>query len=62
MKKSPIVLIILDGVGHNENPKGNAVLAARTPFMDKLYKKYPWTLLDASGEAVGLPAGFQGSS
>ena len=62
MKKSPVVLIVLDGVGDNPNPKGNAVLAANTPFMDELYKKYPWNLLDASGEAVGLPAGFQGSS
>ena len=60
--KSPVVLIVLDGVGHNENPNGNAVLAASTPNLDKYYKKYPWTLLDASGEAVGLPAGFQGSS
>jgi len=60
--KSPVVLIVLDGVGDNPNPKGNAVLAANTPYIDKLYNKYPWTLLDASGEAVGLPAGFQGSS
>ena len=62
MKKSPVVLIVLDGVGYNENPKGNAVLAANTPNLDSYYKKYPRTLLDASGEAVGLPAGFQGSS
>ncbi len=62
MKKSPVVLIILDGVGYNENPNGNAVLAAHTPNLDSYYKKYPLTLLDASGEAVGLPAGFQGSS
>ena len=62
MKKAPVVLIVLDGVGYNENPKGNAVLAANTPNLDSYYKKYPWTLLDTSGEAVGLPAGFQGSS
>ncbi len=60
--KAPVVLIVLDGVGHNKNPKGNAVLAANTPNLDIYYKKYPWTLLDTSGEAVGLPAGFQGSS
>ena len=60
--KAPVVLIVLDGVGDNPNPKGNAVLAANTPYLDELYEKYPWTLLDASGEAVGLPAGFQGSS
>jgi len=62
MPKSPVVLIVLDGVGHNENPRGNAVAAAHTPNLDNYYEKYPWTLLNASGEAVGLPAGFQGSS
>lgn len=58
----PVVLIILDGVGHNPNPRGNAVLAANTPNLDKYRKENPWTLLEASGEAVGLPGGFQGSS
>ena len=58
----PVILIVLDGVGHNENPKGNAVLAAHTPNLDAYKEKYPWTLLDASGESVGLPPGFQGSS
>ncbi|SVA01641.1 uncharacterized protein METZ01_LOCUS54495, partial [marine metagenome] len=58
----PVILIVLDGVGHNENPKGNAVLTAHTPNLDAYKEKYPWTLLDASGEAVGLPPGFQGSS
>ena len=58
----PVILIVLDGVGHNENPKGNAVLAAHTPNLDAYKEKYPWILLDASGEAVGLPPGFQGSS
>ncbi len=58
----PVVLIVMDGVGHNENPKGNAVMAAHTPHLDHYRKTYPWSLLDASGEAVGLPPGFQGSS
>ena len=58
----PACLIIRDGWGYNENPKGNAVLAARTPYMRSLLEKYPWTLLDASGEPVGLPQGYQGSS
>jgi 2,3-bisphosphoglycerate-independent phosphoglycerate mutase len=61
-KVKPVVLIVLDGVGHNENPEGNAVLAARTPNFDAYRRRYPWTLLEASGEAVGLPPGFQGSS
>ncbi len=58
----PVVLIVLDGVGYTERTEGNAVLAANTPNLDAYRKKYPRSLLGASGEAVGLPAGFQGSS
>jgi len=58
----PVVLIILDGVGYTERTEGNAVLAANTPNLDHYRKTYPRSLLGASGEAVGLPAGFQGSS
>jgi 2,3-bisphosphoglycerate-independent phosphoglycerate mutase len=58
----PVALIIRDGWGYNENPRGNAVLAAQTPNIDSYKQNYPWTLLDASGEAVGLPEGYQGSS
>jgi len=60
--KKPVALIIRDGWGLNENPKNNAVLAARTPNMDAYKKMYPWTILDCAGEAVGLPSGYQGSS
>lgn len=58
----PVALIIRDGWGYSENPKGNAVMAAKTPNIDSYKNKYPWTLLECSGEAVGLPAGYQGSS
>ncbi|MBT3575769.1 MAG: 2,3-bisphosphoglycerate-independent phosphoglycerate mutase [Candidatus Marinimicrobia bacterium] len=58
----PVVLIVLDGVGYTERTEGNAVLAANTPNLDSYRNKYPRSLLGASGEAVGLPAGFQGSS
>ena len=58
----PICLIIRDGWGRNDNPRGNAVMAAKKPYVDSLLEKYPWCLLDASGEPVGLPAGYQGSS
>jgi 2,3-bisphosphoglycerate-independent phosphoglycerate mutase len=37
-------------------------MAAHTPNADIYIKKYPWTLLDAAGEPVGLPQGYQGSS
>ena len=58
----PVCVLIRDGWGYNENPLGNAVRAAATPNTDAYKKKYPWTLLDASGEPVGLPDGYQGSS
>ncbi len=58
----PVCLIVRDGWGYNEDPRGNAVLAADTPQVDRLKARYPWTLLDCAGEAVGLPEGFQGSS
>lgn len=58
----PVCIIIRDGWGYNENPKGNAVLAANTPNVDAYKEKYPWTLIHTSGEPVGLPDGFMGSS
>lgn len=58
----PVVLIVRDGWGYNENPRANAVAAASTPNIDSYKNKYPWTLIRTSGEAVGLPEGFQGSS
>ncbi|MFA6111604.1 MAG: 2,3-bisphosphoglycerate-independent phosphoglycerate mutase [Candidatus Latescibacterota bacterium] len=58
----PVCLIVRDGWGHNPDPRGNAVLAAAKPNTDALMARYPWTLLDTSGEPVGLPVGYQGSS
>jgi 2,3-bisphosphoglycerate-independent phosphoglycerate mutase len=58
----PVCVIVRDGWGYNELERGNAVLAADTPNIDGYKKKYPWNLLECSGEAVGLPEGFQGSS
>lgn len=58
----PVCVIIRDGWGLSDETEGNAVAAANTPNIDKLKKEYPWTLLDCSGEPVGLPNGYQGSS
>jgi 2,3-bisphosphoglycerate-independent phosphoglycerate mutase len=58
----PVCLIIRDGWGFSTIPKGNAVFAARTPNCDRYKARYPWTLLESSGEPVGLPDGYQGSS
>ena len=58
----PIVLVILDGWGHSDNPTGNAILGANTPVWDKLCKKYPHTLIWTSGGHVGLPDDQMGNS
>lgn len=61
-KKHPVALIILDGWGIGRNEPGNAVLAARTPVMDRLLATYPHSTLRTCGEDVGLPAGQMGNS
>ena len=58
----PVALIIRDGWGYREESEGNAVRAARTPNVDWYLANYPWMLIHASGEPVGLPEGYQGSS
>jgi len=58
----PVALIVRDGWGLNPDPRGNAVAAARTPNISGYKARFPWTVLDCSGEAVGLPEGYQGSS
>ena len=61
-KKVPRVLMILDGFGHREDDKDNAIAAASMPNLDKIYQKYPHGLISASGEDVGLPDGQFGNS
>ncbi len=60
--KKPVVLMVLDGYGLNENPEGNAVAMAKTPVMDRLMAEYPFVKGNASGLAVGLPDGQMGNS
>jgi 2,3-bisphosphoglycerate-independent phosphoglycerate mutase len=61
-KHRPKVLIVLDGWGHRDGGKHNAIAEANTPFYDSLIKNYPHTLLNASEEYVGLPIGTIGNS
>lgn len=61
-KNLPVVLIIMDGWGITEPSDGNAIFRARTPHIDRLENNYPFTTLQASGEAVGLPLGEVGNS
>ncbi|HJF63132.1 MAG TPA: 2,3-bisphosphoglycerate-independent phosphoglycerate mutase [Gordonibacter urolithinfaciens] len=58
----PACLIIMDGFGLAEPGPGNAISQARTPNLDALFAERPWTRLEASGEAVGLPEGQMGNS
>lgn len=62
MNKSPIMLVILDGFGHSLKSQGNAVAHAKMPFWNWITQNYPHTLLNASGEYVGLPPGYIGNS
>lgn len=58
----PTVLIILDGFGERNSTQDNAVKLARTPHLNSFLKHYPHTYIEASGKAVGLPAGLMGNS
>ncbi len=62
MSKKPVVLMILDGFGLNDNHEANAVYAAKTPNIDRLMAECPWQKGYASGLAVGLPDGQMGNS
>ncbi len=61
MSKKPLVLMILDGFG-NAPEKDNAIFAAKTPNIDKIFSSNPLTEIGASGEDVGLPDGQMGNS
>jgi 2,3-bisphosphoglycerate-independent phosphoglycerate mutase len=61
-RKTPLALIILDGFGYASEREGNAIAQAEMPYYRELLEKYPHTLLQASGECVGLPAGVMGNS
>jgi 2,3-bisphosphoglycerate-independent phosphoglycerate mutase len=60
--RQPVVLVILDGFGVNPSKLNNAVTEAATPRFDEYFFRYPFTVLNASGEGVGLPRGQMGNS
>ncbi len=61
-RPKPIVLTVLDGWGFRAETKGNAIALARKPNYDALIDKFPNTLIQTSGPAVGLPEGQMGNS
>ncbi|MEE1127070.1 MAG: 2,3-bisphosphoglycerate-independent phosphoglycerate mutase, partial [Acutalibacteraceae bacterium] len=60
--KKPVVLTIMDGFGINNEKNGNAIEAAATPRLDKIFDQNPTTAIGASGMDVGLPDGQMGNS
>ena len=61
-RRTPLLLLILDGWGVREAAPDNAIAAGNTPNWDRLWRECPHSLLQTSGEAVGLPAGQMGNS
>lgn len=62
MQGKKTALIILDGWGHGDKTKADAIYHANTPFIDSLYNQYPNCELKTYGEHVGLPQGQMGNS
>ncbi|MBR5524934.1 MAG: 2,3-bisphosphoglycerate-independent phosphoglycerate mutase [Clostridia bacterium] len=60
--KKPLTLIIMDGFGYNPDTYGNAIEAANTPNLSKIFSENPTTYIGASGLDVGLPDGQMGNS
>ncbi|MGZ4290726.1 MAG: 2,3-bisphosphoglycerate-independent phosphoglycerate mutase [Gaiellaceae bacterium] len=57
-----LALVILDGFGCAPPGPGNGVDLAETPVFDRLWREFPHTTIEASGEAAGLPPGQMGNS
>ena len=60
--RRPVVLCVLDGWGHREDPKDNAIAVAGTPNYDRLMRSCPTGFLATSSSEVGLPEGQMGNS
>ena len=61
-RPKPVVLCILDGWGHSDDPASNAIHMARIPNFQRFLKENPYSLLGTSGLDVGLPKGQMGNS
>lgn len=59
---TPVLLLILDGFGHRETGDDNAILHARKPVWDALWRDCAHTTINASERHVGLPGGQMGNS
>jgi 2,3-bisphosphoglycerate-independent phosphoglycerate mutase len=66
VKTTPVYLCILDGFAIGEKDKKNAIYDAiqqgKASFIAELFSKHPYSKLECSGLAVGLPEGTMGNS
>lgn len=62
MRKTPLVLVVLDGFGHCDSTEDNAIAKARTPNLNRFMQDYAHTYISGSGLDVGLPEGQMGNS
>jgi 2,3-bisphosphoglycerate-independent phosphoglycerate mutase len=62
MRRSKVILVIMDGWGLGKKAASDAIQHASTPFVSSLYGKYPHSTLVTCGEEVGLPEGQMGNS
>jgi len=61
-KANKVLLVVLDGWGHSDLREHNAIAQANTPNFDRLTAEFPYRLIEASQEHVGLPKGQMGNS
>lgn len=66
MKNTPVYLCILDGFAIGEKSDNNAIYQAikqgKAPLIKDLFDNHPYSSLECSGLAVGLPKGTMGNS
>jgi 2,3-bisphosphoglycerate-independent phosphoglycerate mutase len=60
--RPPLLLCVLDGFGEAAPGPANAIHVAEPRFWFDLRQRWPVTMLQASGEDVGLPCGLMGNS
>ena len=61
-RPKPVLLLILDGWGHRDDPHDNAIAQANLPNWHRLMAECPHTLVETHGHSVGLPADQMGNS
>jgi 2,3-bisphosphoglycerate-independent phosphoglycerate mutase len=57
-----LLLLLLDGWGHREEAYGNLIREAGPANFERIWRGYPRSVLDSSGQAVGMPPGTVGNS